>query len=74
VLNDKVYSGGERKVLASSLYDGEVLSMITRDSGEISFLFEKEYELFSCSSNGSIRTYALTHTGQNIKMVREFPN
>ena len=44
-------------------------STITRDSGNIPFLFEYQQELFICSSNGSIRTYALTHSGQNIKMV-----
>lgn len=64
-----VYSGGDRRVLCSDFTTGVVTSTITRDSGNIPFLFEKDAELFICSTNGSIRTYALTHTGQNIKMV-----
>lgn len=64
-----VYSGGDRRVIASDFRSGEICSTITRDSGNIPFLFEKDQEIFICSTNGSIRTYMLTHTGQNIKMV-----
>lgn len=64
-----VYSGGDRRVLCSDFANGVVVSTITRDSGNIPFLFEYQQELFICSTNGSIRTYALTHSGQNIKMV-----
>lgn len=64
-----VYSGGDRRVLCSDFASGTVTSTVTRDSGNIPCLFEKDAELFICSTNGSIRTYALTHTGQNIKMV-----
>mmetsp|Transcript_3604 Transcript_3604/g.5616 ORF Transcript_3604/g.5616 Transcript_3604/m.5616 type:complete len:595 (-) Transcript_3604:1566-3350(-) len=69
VLGKFVYSGGDKRVLVSDYEKGEVVSMITRDSGSITYLFEKEAELFVCSSNGSIRTYQLTHTGKNIKMA-----
>jgi len=65
-----VYSGGDRRVIVSDFRTGEICSTITRDSGNIPFLFEKDQEIFICSTNGSIRTYMLTHTGQNIKMVR----
>jgi DNA-directed RNA polymerase subunit RPC12/RpoP len=69
IKGNKVYSGGDRKVISSDFILGEVLGMVTRDSGEITKLFEKEFELFSCSSNGSIRTFAVTHTGLNMKTV-----
>ena len=65
-----VYSGGDKRVLCSNFHTGTVMGTVTRDSGSITFLFEKDSELFVCSSNGSIRTYILTHTGVNIKMVR----
>jgi hypothetical protein len=64
-----IYSGGDRRVLCSDFASGETMSTVTRDSGDIPFLFEYDAELFICSTNGSMRTYMLTHTGQNIKMV-----
>jgi WD40 repeat protein len=67
--NTFVYSGGDRRVLTSNFETAEVTSTITRDSGSITFLYEKEQELFICSSNGAIRTYGLTHTGRNIKPI-----
>lgn len=70
VKHNKVYTGGDKRVIVSDLSTGEMLSTVTRDSGSIPYLFEIEEELFMSSSNGSIRTYVLTHTGQNIKMVR----
>jgi hypothetical protein len=66
-----VYSGGDKRVIVSNFYTGEVISTITRDSGNIPCLFEKDAELFICSSNGSIRSYALTHNGLNVKLVRK---
>lgn len=45
------------------------ISYLYRDSGEVSCMVEKEGELFCCSTNGSIRTYGLTHSGKNIPMV-----
>lgn len=67
-----VYSGGERRLIVSNIDTGELLSIITRDSGEITELFISGGELYSCSSNGSIRTFEMTHTGTNIKMVMPF--
>lgn len=69
VVGKFVYSGGDRRVIVSDYRTGEICSTITRDSGNIPVLFEKDQEIFICSTNGSIRTYALTHSGQNIKMV-----
>lgn len=57
-------------MIVSDFRSGEICSTITRDSGNIPYLFEKDQEIFICSTNGSIRTFMLTHTGQNIKMVR----
>ena len=68
VKGSKVYTGGDRRIIASDFNSGETLSVITRDSGSIPYLFEKDFDLFMSSSNGSIRTYSLTHTGKNIKM------
>jgi hypothetical protein len=66
---NKLYSGGDKKVLVSDITTGHVLSVITRDSGDISSLAEKDNELFCSSTNGSTRTFRLTHTGKNIQMV-----
>ena len=71
VAGNFVYSGGDKRVLASAFNTSTVTSTVTRDSGNIPFLFEKDSELFICSSNGSIRAYILTHNGQNIKLVSD---
>jgi hypothetical protein len=34
VANDKVYTGGDKRILVSNIYTGEVLALVTRDSGE----------------------------------------
>ncbi len=69
ISGNKLYTGGDKRVLCSDFTAGTVMSTITRDSGDISCLFEHNSELFCCSTNGSIRTFILTHTGKNIKMV-----
>jgi WD40 repeat protein len=66
--NGKVYTGGDRRVLCSQLETGETLSLVTRDSGALPVLFEKDGELFCCSSNGSIRTYYQTESGRKMPM------
>ncbi len=65
----KLYSGGDHRVLASDINSGEILSTVTRDSGDITKIVYKDAEIFVCSSNGSVRTYALTHTGKNIQLT-----
>lgn len=69
VAGDKVYSGGDRRILVSNHFSGELLSQITRDSGDVTQLRLQDGELYCCSTNGSIRTYALTHTGRNIQLT-----
>lgn len=69
VRGEKLYTGGDKKVLVSNFHTGEVLGLVTRDSGQISNLQEKDRELYCSSSNGSTRTYGLTHTGKNIYML-----
>lgn len=63
---DKIYTGGDKRIYANSLYNGTILSQIARDSGDIPRLLAREGQLFVCSTNGSMRTYALTHTGTYI--------
>lgn len=69
VHHDKVYSGGDHRIFVSNLYSGELLSTVTRDSGDVVKLFIHENELYCCSTNGSIRTYTTTHNGQNMQMI-----
>lgn len=66
---DKLYTGGDRRILVSNHYTGEFISQITRDSGDVTQLRLQDGELYCCSTNGSIRTYALTHTGRNIQLT-----
>lgn len=61
IVDRVVYSGGDRRVKVTDMERGEVIAQVMRDSGDIRFLLESEHELFCCSSNGSIRTYNLTH-------------
>ena len=68
--NNKIYSGGDRRVLCTQMETGNVLSMVTRDSGALTTLFEMKGELFCCSSNGSIRTFLTTETGKNMPMMK----
>ena len=71
VVDRKAYSGGDRRVFASDLESGQVISMVMRDSGDICFLSENDHELFCCSSNGSIRSFLLTHDHKNAQLVCE---
>lgn len=69
---DKLYTGGDKRLLVSNYLSGELLSQITRDSGDIIQLRVQDGELYSCSTNGSIRSYGLTHTGRNIQLTNTF--
>lgn len=64
-----VYSGGDHCVMVSNILNGERQSIVTRDSGDITKLFLKNDELYACSSNGSVRSYALTHTGKGLQLT-----
>lgn len=64
-----VYSAGDRCVLSSDVATGEMLGMVAKDSGGFVRLYEHEEVLYTLSSNGSMRTYGLTHTGRNLPMM-----
>jgi WD40 repeat protein len=65
-----LFTGGDRRVLASDIDKGEVITLITRDSGEIPLLFEQEFKLITASSNGSIRMFDLSHVLDRTKLSR----
>lgn len=69
ILEDKLYTGGDKRILVTNHLRGELLSQITRDSGDVTQLRVQDGELYCCSTNGSIRSFALTHTGRNIQLV-----
>jgi len=68
IKGEHVFTGGDKRIIVSNLSTGELLSMVSRDSGELKYLHEHDGELYCCSSNGSIRTFVTTTTGRNIKM------
>ena len=49
-----LFTSGDRRVLGSDIYSGETLGQVTRDSGKIPCLIEKDGYLYSCSSNGNM--------------------
>ena len=51
-----LFSSGDRRVLGSDIYSGETLGQVTRDSGKMPVLLEKDGYLYSCSSNGKINS------------------
>jgi WD40 repeat protein len=65
-----LFTGGDRRILASDIDTGETLALITRDSGEIPLLFEKDFQLVTASSNGSIRMFTLSHVLSRTKLVK----
>ena len=65
-----LFTGGDRRVMASDIDKGEVITQVTRDSGEIPLLFEQEFRLITASSNGSIRFFALSHVLSRTKLTR----
>lgn len=70
VHGNKVYSGGDRRIIATDYVKGEVLCCVTRDSGDIPYLTIKDGDLFAGSVNGSIRTFGLMHNPKHIKLSR----
>jgi len=48
-----LFTSGDRRVLGSDIYSGETLGQVTRDSGKIPCLVEKDGYIYSCSSNGN---------------------
>ena len=65
-IGDKVYSGGDRRVYVSDANTGEVLHMMTRDTGSIPTLIKVDETIYCCSNQGAIRVFNLMH---NVKRI-----
>lgn len=59
-----VYSSADRCIVSSFADTGEVIGTVAKDSGGFIRILEHEELLYTLSSNGSMRTYGLTHTGR----------
>ena len=70
VVGKKVYSGGDKRIIVSDFTKGEVLHVITRDSGEIPTLLHKDGDIYCGSANGSVRTYGITHNPKQMKLAK----
>ena len=68
----KAYTGGDKRINCSNTHTGETYATVTRDSGKITKLTYMEGELYAASSNGSVRTYVLSHKPSKIKLNRTF--
>jgi hypothetical protein len=64
-----VVSAGDRRVLISNSVTGDVIQMVTRDSGNIPYLLYHDTELYASSSNGSVRSYTVPHDLKRIAPV-----
>ena len=64
-----VVSAGDKRVLISSVNSGELLQVVTRDSGSIPYLLYHMCELFVASGNGSVRSYSIPHDLKRITPV-----
>lgn len=66
-----VVSAGDKRVLISAAATGEVLQLVTRDSGSIPYLLYHLTELYASSGNGSVRSYTVPHDLKRITPVSE---
>jgi len=64
----KAYTSGDKRINCSDMYKGETLATVTRDSGKIGRLMHLDGLLYAASSNGSVRTYMLSHNPKAIKL------
>lgn len=62
-------SAGDRRVLISNSATGQVLQVVTRDSGKLPHLLYHDTELYASSSNGSVRSYTVPHDLKRIAPV-----
>eukprot|EP01041_Mallomonas_annulata_P004093 gene4093-8140_t len=68
LLSDKrIFSGGDKRLIASDIYTGEVLQMLARDTANITQLMAFNANLICCSSNGSIRFLPFNHDIRRMK-------
>ena len=63
-------SAGDKRVLISSTRTGEVMQLVTRDSGNVPYILYHQHELYASSSNGSVRSYTVPHDIKRIAPVR----
>ena len=70
LLKPRVFSGGDKRILASDIMQGRVLALVTRDSGNITGITEKDNDIFVSSTNGSVRTYTINHDPKAMKLNR----
>lgn len=68
----KVYSGGDKRVLCTNCHTGNLEGLVSRDSGSIARLENKDEELFVASSNGSVRAYVMNHDATRIKLGKTY--
>lgn len=68
-VGDKVYSGGDKRIMVSDVYSGAVLHQVTRDTGTIPLLDRFENSLICCSASGAIRFFGLSFNVKRIKLV-----
>lgn len=71
-VGDKVYSGGDKRIMVSDIYTGAVLHQVTRDTGSIPLLDKFENSLICCSASGAIRFFGLSFNVKRIKLVCKF--
>jgi WD40 repeat protein len=68
----KAYTGGDKRINCSNTHTGETYATVTRDSGKILRLNYMEGDLYASSSNGSVRTYVLSHNPSKIRLNKTF--
>ena len=71
LLKPRVFSGGDKRIVACDIYRGEFEAVVTRDSGDVTHLsISDRGELYAASTNGSVRTYSLNHNPRMIKIMK----
>ena len=73
-VGDKLYSGGDKRIMVSDIYTGQVLHQVTRDTGSIPLLDKFENSLICCSASGAIRFFGLVFNVKRMKLVSLNPN
>lgn len=65
-----VFSSGDKRIIATDIYNDTVSHMITRDSAFISELRLFDANLLCCSANGSIRIYPHNFEPKHMRLER----
>lgn len=69
-VGDKVYSGGDKRIMVSDMNSGVVLHQVTRDTGSIPLLDKFENSLICCSASGAMRFFGLSFNVKRMKLVK----